>query len=68
MKRGISIFLRAYRLTLHILRLDAVEGRGIPPWLDLDKANFRATVRGLPTKDDIALPVNEQLVVDLYSR
>jgi small subunit ribosomal protein S4 len=48
--------------------LDAVEGRGIPAWLDLDKANFRATVRGLPTKDDIALPVNEQLVVDLYSR
>src|SRR5207245_3044170 len=48
--------------------LDAVEGRGIPAWLDLDKANFKATVRGLPTTDDIALPVNEQLVVDLYSR
>jgi len=48
--------------------LDAVEGRGIPAWLDLDKANFKATVRGLPTKEETPLPVNEQLVVDLYSR
>ncbi len=51
-----------------ISALDAAEGRGIPAWLDLDKANFKATVRGLPTKDEIPLPVNEQLVVDLYSR
>ena len=51
-----------------IAALDAVEGRGLPAWLDLDKANFKATVRGLPTKDEIPLPVNEQLVVDLYSR
>jgi small subunit ribosomal protein S4 len=51
-----------------ISALDAVEGRGIPAWLDLDKANCKATVRGLPTKDETPLPVNEQLVVDLYSR
>jgi len=48
--------------------LDAVDGRGIPEWLELDKATFRGTVRALPTKDKIVLPVNEQLVVELYSR
>ena len=48
--------------------LDAVDGRGIPDWLELDKATFRGTVRALPTKDKIVLPVNEQLVVELYSR
>ena len=48
--------------------LEGVEGRGVPAWLDLDKANWRGNVRGLPTKDEIAMPVNEQLVVDLYSR
>ena len=48
--------------------LEGVEGRGIPVWLDLDKANFKTTVRSLPTRDEIAMPVNEQLVVDLYSR
>ena len=48
--------------------LEVVEGRGIPVWLDLDKANFKSTVRSLPARDEIAMPVNEQLVVDLYSR
>jgi len=45
-----------------------VDGRGIPNWLELDKGAFKGTVRSLPTKDDIALPVNEQMVVELYSR
>ena len=47
--------------------LESVEGRGIPEWLDLDKAGFKGTVRALP-QDQITLPVNEQMVVELYSR
>ncbi|HLG22773.1 MAG TPA: 30S ribosomal protein S4 [Candidatus Manganitrophaceae bacterium] len=48
--------------------LEQIEGRGIPAWLELDKTRFRGTVKALPTKEEIALPVNEQLVVELYSR
>jgi len=48
--------------------LESVDGRGIPEWLELDKAGFKGTVRTLPTKDQITLPVNEQMVVELYSR
>jgi len=48
--------------------LAAVETRGFPGWLELDKANFQGRVRALPTKEDAALPVNEQMVVELYSR
>lgn len=48
--------------------LEAVDGRGIPDWLELDRASFQGTVRALPTKEQIALPVNEQMVVELYSR
>ncbi|MBM4122137.1 MAG: 30S ribosomal protein S4 [Nitrospira sp.] len=48
--------------------LEAVDGRGIPNWLELDRAAFKGTVRGLPTREEITLPVNEQLVVELYSR
>jgi small subunit ribosomal protein S4 len=48
--------------------LDAVEGRGIPDWLELDKGAFKGTIRALPTKEQITLPVNEQMVVELYSR
>ncbi|HEY5599845.1 MAG TPA: 30S ribosomal protein S4, partial [Candidatus Manganitrophaceae bacterium] len=42
--------------------LEQIEGRGIPAWLELDKTRFRGTVKALPTKEEIALPVNEQLV------
>ena len=48
--------------------LSAVDGRGIPSWLELDKEQYRGRVKALPTKEEIALPVNEQLVVELYSR
>jgi small subunit ribosomal protein S4 len=47
---------------------EGVDGRGVPGWLDLDKANLKGIVRGFPSKEEIAIPVNEQLVVDLYSR
>ena len=48
--------------------LEGVDGRGIPDWLELDKGALRGTVRALPTKEQITLPVNEQMVVELYSR
>ncbi len=48
--------------------LAAVDGRGIPEWLELDKGAYKGTIRSLPTKEHIVLPVNEQMVVELYSR
>ena len=48
--------------------LAAVDGRGIPEWLELDRAACKGTIRSLPTKEHIVLPVNEQMVVELYSR
>lgn len=48
--------------------LEGVDSRGVPAWLELDRAAFKGAVRAVPTKDEIALPVNEQLVVELYSR
>lgn len=48
--------------------LQAVDGRGVPSWLELDRDAFKGIVRTFPTKEEIALPVNEQIVVELYSR
>ncbi|MCX5856500.1 MAG: 30S ribosomal protein S4 [Deltaproteobacteria bacterium] len=51
--------------------LDAVgtvARRGVPPWLELDKENFKGTVKVLPTRDELTMPVQEQLVVELYSK
>jgi small subunit ribosomal protein S4 len=49
--------------------LAAVEKRGFPAWLEIDKAQFRGKVLSLPARDECTLPtVKEQLVVELYSK
>lgn len=49
--------------------LTAVEKRGFPAWLELDKAQFKGKVLAVPGRDESSLPtVKEQLVVELYSK
>ena len=48
--------------------LDTAAGRGIPAWLELDAGGFRGTVKQLPTREEITLPIQEQLIVELYSK
>ena len=48
--------------------LDTAQGRGVPPWLELDGENYKGKVLALPTREDIRLPIQEQLIVELYSR
>jgi small subunit ribosomal protein S4 len=48
--------------------LDTATGRGVPPWLELDPGQFKGTVRQLPTREDIPVPIQEQLIVELYSK
>ena len=48
--------------------VESARGRGVPSWLELDAENFSGTVRGIPTREDIKVPIQEQLIVELYSR
>lgn len=48
--------------------VETARGRGIPSWLELDPDNFVGKVNALPTREDIKLPIEEQLIVELYSR
>lgn len=48
--------------------MDTAESRGVAPWLAVDKAAFEGRVVKVPTRDEIAPAVNEQLVVELYSK
>lgn len=48
--------------------LESVLRRGIPEWLELDSAAFTAKVKMLPVRNQITMPMNEQLVVELYSK
>ncbi len=46
----------------------AVAHHNAPSWLELDKENLSGKVITMPTRDDVDLPINEQLIVELYSR
>ncbi len=48
--------------------LEAVDRRGVPPWLEVDKKAFKATVKASPAREDLTMPINEQLIVELYSK
>jgi small subunit ribosomal protein S4 len=48
--------------------LEALEGRSVPEWLEIDKGAFEGTVKAMPSREDITLPIQEQLIVELYSR
>jgi len=48
--------------------LEALERRSVPSWLEIDKDNFEGTVKALPVREEITLPIQEQLIVELYSR
>jgi small subunit ribosomal protein S4 len=48
--------------------LETLEGRSVPQWLETDKENFAGSVKSLPSREDITLPIQEQLIVELYSR
>ena len=48
--------------------VETVTRRGVPQWLALDKENFNATIKMLPVREDLTMPVQEQLVVELYSK
>ncbi len=48
--------------------LEVVARRGIPQWLELDREAFKGTVRALPVREDLTMPIQEQLIVELYSK
>jgi len=48
--------------------VETARGRGVPDWLELDPENFTGKVLNLPTREDIKIPIQEQLIVELYSR
>ena len=48
--------------------IEASAGRTLPAWLKVDHEHFKARVLRLPQREDIQFPVNEQLIIELYSR
>jgi small subunit ribosomal protein S4 len=51
--------------------LDAMETvirRGVPSWISLEKEKFRGTLTAVPSREDLTMPIQEQLIIELYSK
>ena len=48
--------------------LEAVVRRGVPQWIELEKDSFKGVVQTLPVREDLTMPIQEQLIVELYTK
>ncbi|MEI7590216.1 MAG: 30S ribosomal protein S4 [Deltaproteobacteria bacterium] len=48
--------------------METVARRGIPAWIEVDGANYKGLLKALPTREELTMPIQEQLIVELYSK
>ena len=58
----------ARQIVDHKLVLETTAGRLVPAWLESDHENLKGEIKTLPTREEIDVPVNEMLIVELYSK
>jgi small subunit ribosomal protein S4 len=58
-KRKVPVILEA---------METIVRRGFPNWIEVDKENFKGTLKALPSREDITIPIQENLIVELYSK
>ncbi|HDI78425.1 MAG TPA: 30S ribosomal protein S4 [Desulfobacteraceae bacterium] len=70
LKPGDVIEVRNKSRELKVIKdsMETVVRRGIPSWIEVDKEKFKATLKDLPKREDITIPVQEQLIVELNSK
>ena len=64
----VKIRERSKNISRILESMETVARRGIPQWLELEKEAFKGTVKRIPSRDELTMPVQEQLVVELYSK
>jgi len=65
---AIEVCQKSQKIQVILNSLDAVVRRGIPQWLDIEKDNMKGIVRGLPVREEFTIPIQEQLIVEFYSK
>ena len=65
---AVSLAARAAKNALVAASVEAVKGRGVPKWLELDAEAVKGKMLSLPARDDVNFPIQEQLIVELYSK
>lgn len=64
----IAIREKSRKLAIILTTIEARKGQSAPEWLDVDTDKLSAKVLSVPTRDSIPIPINEQLIVELYSK
>jgi small subunit ribosomal protein S4 len=69
-RHGASVSVResSRKNPLIVAAIEQARSRGVPAWLLLEPEKFSGTVTSMPSRADITLPINEQLIVELYSK
>lgn len=59
---------RSRKATKIVEAVAAVDRRGVPSWIELDKEAFKGTLKTMPVREEMTMPIREQLIVELYSK
>src|SRR5919108_74976 len=63
---AVEVHERAKKMVRIAEAIETVDRRGIPQWLEVDKKALRGTVKSVPNREDLTMPIQEQLIVELY--
>jgi small subunit ribosomal protein S4 len=64
----ISVQEQSRQMARILTAMEGVQRRGVPDWAELDRDNCSGRIKILPTRSDITMPINEKLIVELYSK
>lgn len=64
----VSVRLKSRKNPIILASVEDVAGRGVPQWLNLDRENLTGRLIALPNREEIKIPIEESLIVELYSK
>ena len=59
---------KSKKVTQVVEAIETVVRRGVPDWVEVDKDKFKGTFKALPNREDLTMPIQEQLIIELYSK
>ncbi len=64
----ISVKERSRQMSRILNAMEGAQRRGLPEWAELDRDSFSGRIKLMPSRSDITMPINEKLIVELYSK
>jgi small subunit ribosomal protein S4 len=64
----ISVKEQSRQMTRVLTAMEGVQRRGVPEWAEVDREAYSGRIKLMPSRTDITMPINEKLIVELYSK